>query len=60
MRNKREPKAQVLKTPKLASEAEEARWWATHQNRIAAAFEKAASEGRLSRRIENPRRKTDN
>ena len=57
---KRQPKGQALKTPIFASEAEEARWWATHQNRIAAAFEKAASEGRLSRRIENPGRKTDN
>lgn len=38
-----------LKTPKFANESEEARWWATHPNEIAHAFESAAAEGRLGR-----------
>jgi predicted DNA binding CopG/RHH family protein len=38
-----------LKTPKFKDEAEEARWWADHQDEIAGAFEQAAEEGRLGR-----------
>jgi predicted DNA binding CopG/RHH family protein len=38
-----------LKTPKFKNEAEEARWWADHQNEIAGAFENAAAAGRLGR-----------
>ncbi len=42
-------KVRELTTPKFANEAEEARWWANHQNEIAKAFEKAAAEGRVGR-----------
>jgi hypothetical protein len=38
-----------MKIPKFGSEAEEARWWADHQDEIAGALEKAAIEGRLGR-----------
>jgi uncharacterized protein (DUF4415 family) len=41
--------AEELKTPKFQNEAEEARWWADHQDEIAGAFERAATEGRLGR-----------
>jgi len=41
--------AEDLKTPNFASEAEEARWWADHQDDIAGAFQKAAAEKRLGR-----------
>jgi uncharacterized protein (DUF4415 family) len=41
--------AKELKTPKFKNEAEEARWWADHQNEIAGAFANAAAAGRLGR-----------
>ena len=44
-----EKKAEGLKVPKFESEAEEARWWADHQDEIAGALERAAREGRLGR-----------
>jgi len=56
---KRQPKGQALKTPIFASEAEEARWWVKQQDKIAAEFEKAASDGRLGRGTENPPLRTD-
>lgn len=49
MSAKKKTKAQEIKTPKFASEADEARWWADHQDDIAKAFEKAAAERRLGR-----------
>jgi predicted DNA binding CopG/RHH family protein len=41
--------AEELKTPSFANEAEEARWWAEHQDEIAGAFQKAAAGKRLGR-----------
>jgi predicted DNA binding CopG/RHH family protein len=41
--------AKEMKTPSFANEAEEARWWAEHQDEIAGAFQKAAVEKRLGR-----------
>lgn len=41
--------AKELKTPSFANEAEEARWWADHQDEISGAFQKAAAEKRLGR-----------
>ena len=38
-----------MKIPKFKSEAEEARWWADHQDEVAGALERAAEEGRLGR-----------
>ncbi len=35
--------------PDFKSEAEEAEWWDTHEDESMAAFEQAASEGRLGR-----------
>jgi len=41
--------AKELNIPKFRNEAEEGRWWADHQDQLAGAFERAATEGRLSR-----------
>jgi predicted DNA binding CopG/RHH family protein len=41
--------AAKVKTPSFANEAEEARWWAEHQDQIAGAFQKAAAEKHLTR-----------
>jgi len=41
--------AKEMKTPKFGTEAEEARWWANHQDQIGDAFEQAATEERLGR-----------
>jgi predicted DNA binding CopG/RHH family protein len=49
MSAKKKTRAAELKTPKFASEAEEARWWADHQDEIAGVFKSAAAEGRLRR-----------
>jgi predicted DNA binding CopG/RHH family protein len=50
MRNtKGRVKAEELKTPKFASEEEEARWWAEHQTEIAQALQRAADKGALGR-----------
>ncbi len=50
MRNSREKaKVEELKTPKFANEAEEASWWASHQDEIAATMQRAAAKGRLGR-----------
>jgi uncharacterized protein (DUF4415 family) len=38
-----------LNIPRFESEAEEARWWADHQDEIAGAFANAAAAGRLGR-----------
>ena len=38
-----------LKIPKLATEAEEAKWWFEHEDLIFKEFQKAAKEGRLGR-----------
>ncbi|MFZ0704604.1 MAG: hypothetical protein WAM71_03305 [Candidatus Korobacteraceae bacterium] len=38
-----------LKPPKFANEAEEARWWAAHQDDIAGAMQRAAANGSLGR-----------
>jgi predicted DNA binding CopG/RHH family protein len=46
---KAKAEAPDLEVPDFAREAEEARWWAGHQDAIATAFEKAASPGRLAR-----------
>ena len=49
MSGKKKTKAAELKSLNFASEAEEARWWADHQDDIAGAFEKARAERRLGR-----------
>ena len=36
-----------LKTPKFASEAEEAQWWYDHRDELTKAFEDAAGRGEL-------------
>jgi predicted DNA binding CopG/RHH family protein len=41
--------AKEIKTPSFANEAEEARWWAEHQDKIAGVFQEAAAEKRLGR-----------
>lgn len=41
--------SEELKIPDFENEAEEAKWWFDHQDEVAEAFEKAASEGRLGR-----------
>jgi predicted DNA binding CopG/RHH family protein len=41
--------AEKMEIPKFRSEAEEARWWADHQDELAGEFERAAAEGRLGR-----------
>jgi uncharacterized protein (DUF4415 family) len=46
---KRRATAQKLKIPKFQNEADEARWWANHQDQIAGVLEQAAAEGRLGR-----------
>jgi hypothetical protein len=46
---KAKSKTQDFKVPKFATEAAEARWWASHQAEIATAFQKAAGDGRLGR-----------
>ena len=38
-----------FKVPDFKTEAEEARWWAQNQVRLAKAFRNAAAEGRLNR-----------
>jgi len=38
-----------LKIPKFENEAEEAKWWDSHQRDVAGEFERAAAEGRLGR-----------
>ena len=37
----------TLKTPKFASEAEEAQWWYDHREELTEAFEDAAARGEL-------------
>jgi hypothetical protein len=39
----------MLKIPKFATEAEEAKWWFENDEMIGAEFEKAAKEGRVGR-----------
>jgi predicted DNA binding CopG/RHH family protein len=39
--------AEKLKVPQFRSEAEEARWWDSHQGEIADEFERAATAGQL-------------
>jgi len=41
--------SEELNIPDFRDEAEEARWWADHQDAIADAFKRAAAEGRLGR-----------
>lgn len=41
--------SEELKIPDFENEAAEARWWANHQNQIAAALKQAAKKGRLGR-----------
>jgi predicted DNA binding CopG/RHH family protein len=41
--------SEELKIPDFKNEAEEAKWWADHQDEVAEAFERAAREGRLGR-----------
>jgi hypothetical protein len=39
--------AKELKIPQFDKEADEARWWESHQPEVAAEFERAAAQGRL-------------
>ena len=42
--------SEELKIPDFENEAAEARWWANHQNQIAAALKQAAKKGRARSR----------
>ena len=44
-------KKKVTVIPEFKSEAEEATWWDTHPEFVADQFEKAAKEGRITRRV---------
>jgi predicted DNA binding CopG/RHH family protein len=46
---KRQSKPRKLSVPAFANEAAEARWWAKQQDKIADAFDRAATEGRIGR-----------
>ena len=46
---KRKAMTSKLIAPKFQREADEARWWASHQAELAGEFESAAAEGRLGR-----------
>jgi len=39
--------ANRMKTPEFRNEAQEAKWWSSHQTQIAGEFERAAAGGRL-------------
>lgn len=39
--------ARQLKVPKFDKEADEAKWWDSHQTEVAGEFERAAAAGRL-------------
>ncbi|MEZ2348135.1 hypothetical protein [Terriglobus sp. RCC_193] len=41
--------SETVKVPKFENEADEARWWFENQDKVARAFDTAASEGTLRR-----------
>ena len=44
----------ILQAPEFTSEAEEAEWWANHQDFLVQEFKQAAVNGSLNRRGQTP------